>query len=38
MGKGSKIVSNYLFEGINKATKADDRKAYIVVFEILNHS
>ena len=27
MGKGSKTVSNHLFEGINKATEADVRKA-----------
>ena len=33
MGKGSKTVSNNLFEGINKATTADVRKAYIVLFE-----
>ena len=33
MGKGSKTVSNNLFEGINKATTANDRKAYIVLSE-----
>ena len=33
MGKGSKNVSNHLFEGINKATAADVRKAYIVLSE-----
>ena len=33
MGKGSKTVSNHLFEGINKATTADVRKAYIVLSE-----
>ena len=33
MGKGSKTVSNHLFEGINKATTADVRKAYIVLCE-----
>ena len=31
MGKGSKTVSNHLFEGINKAVVADVRKAYIVL-------
>ena len=38
MGKGSKTVSNHLFEGINKATAADVRKAYIVFSEKLSHS
>ena len=38
MGKGSKTVSNNLFEGINKATTADVRKAYIVFSEKLSHS
>jgi len=38
MGKGSKTVSNHLFEGINKATTADVRKAYIVFSEKLSHS
>jgi len=33
MGKGSQTVSNHLFEGINKATTADVRKAYVVLFE-----
>ena len=33
MGKGSKTVSNHLFEGINKATTADVRKAYTVISE-----
>jgi len=33
MGKGSKTISNHLFEGINKATTADVRKAYIVIYE-----
>jgi len=33
MGKGSKTISNHLFEGINKATTDDVRKAYIVLFE-----
>ena len=38
MGKGSKTVSNNLFEGINKAIAADVRKAYIVFYEKLSHS
>ena len=38
MGKGSKTVSNNLFEGINKATMADVTKAYIVFSEKLSHS
>ena len=33
MGKGSKTVSNHLFEGINKATAAGVKKAYIVLSE-----
>jgi len=33
MGKGSKTVSNHLFEGINKATTVDIRNAYIVLSE-----
>ena len=33
MGKGSKTVSNHLFEGINKAIAVDVRKAYIVLSE-----
>ena len=32
MGKGSKTVSNHMFEGINKAIVDDVRKAYIVFF------
>ena len=38
MGKGSKTVSNHLFEGINKATTTDVRKAFIVFSEKLSHS
>ena len=38
MGKGSKTVSNHLFEGINKATTADVMKAYIVFSEKLSYS
>lgn len=38
MVKGSKTVSNHLFEGINKSIVADVRKAYMVFSEKLNHS
>jgi hypothetical protein len=38
MGKGSKTVSNHLFEGINKATTADVKKANIVFSKRLSHS
>ena len=37
MGKGSKTVSNHLFEGINKAIMVDVRKVNIVFFERLSH-
>ena len=33
MAKGSKAISNHLFEEINKAIEADVRKAYIVLSE-----
>ena len=38
MGKGSKTVSNHLFEGIIKVTEDDVRKAYIVLSEKMNDS
>ena len=38
MGKGSNTVSNHLFEGINKATEADVKKAYIGISERMINS